>query len=76
MRSVSCLLFAPVERLVSHHSVLFSLLVNNLKILILPFLSLSEYTVFKSISRRRGGGSKNTSSHIRIRPGKNSRGSK
>ena len=63
-------------RLVSHHSVLFSLLVHLLNLLILPFLSLLEYTIFKSISKRRGGGSENTSSHRRRRPGMRRVGSK
>ena len=39
-RSVSCLLFTPVGRLVSHHSVLFRLLVHHIKLLVLPFLYL------------------------------------
>ena len=41
MSSVSCLLFNPVGRLVSHHSVLFCLLVHHLNLPIIPFLSLS-----------------------------------
>ena len=36
-------------------------------------LSLSEYTLFKIISIRRGGGSENTSSHKRGMPGASSR---
>ena len=55
-RSVSCLLFTPVGRFVSHHSVLFRLLVHHLNIIILPFLSISGCTLFNSMSRRRGGG--------------------
>ena len=54
----------------------FRLLVHLLNLLILPFLSLYEYTIFKSISRRRGGGSENSSSHRRRRPGTRSGGSK
>ena len=76
VRSVSCLLFIPVGRLVSHHSVLFRLLVYHIHFLLLTFLSFSKYTVFKSISRRWGGGSENTSSHRSRRPGMRSRGSK
>ena len=34
----------------------FCLLVHYLNLLIIPFLYISEYTVFKIISRRRGGG--------------------
>ena len=58
MRPVPCLLFTPMGKLVSHHSVLFCLLVHHINLLILPSLSLLEYTVFKGISRRRGGGEK------------------
>ena len=68
-RSVSCLLFTPVGRLVFHNLVIFRLLVHHINLLVLPFLSLLEYTVLKSISRIRGGGSKNTSIHRRRRPG-------
>ena len=41
----------------------------------LPF-SLSQYTIFNSISIIRGVGIENTSGHKRISPGKRSRGSK
>ena len=76
MKSVSCLLFTPVGRLVSHQLILFLLFVHHLNPLVLPFLSISEYTTFKSISRRRGGGSENTSGHTRRRPDASSRWSK
>ena len=46
----------------------FRLLVHHLNLLILPFLFLSEYTVFKSISRRRWGGIEKKSSHRGRRP--------
>ena len=39
-RSVLCLLFNPVERFMSHHSVLFCLLVRHFNLLVLTFLSL------------------------------------
>ena len=38
--------FTPVVRLVSHHSVIFHLLVSHLNLLILPFLSLSWSTPY------------------------------
>ena len=76
MRSVPCLLFNTVGRLVSHNSVIFRLLVHHINLLILPFLSLLDYTIFKSIPRRRGRGSENTSSHRRRRPDASSRWSK
>ena len=76
MRSVSYLLFIPMERSVSHHLVLFLLLVNHLNLLILLFLSILEYTVLKSITIRRGGGSENKSIHWKRRLGKRRRGSK
>ena len=66
---------SPVGRLVSHHSVIFRLLVHLLNPLILPFLSLYEYTIFKSISRKTGGGSNNSSNHRRRSPGMRSGGS-
>ena len=43
-------------RLVSHHLVLFRLLVIILNFLILLYLSLSEHSIFKSISRIGGVG--------------------
>ena len=55
-RSVPCLLFPPVGRLVSYHSFIFSLMVHHINLLILLLLSLSEYTLFKNISRTIGGG--------------------
>ena len=76
MRLVSCLLFSPVEELVSRHSVIFHLLVHHINLLILPLLYLSEYTAINIISKRRGGGLKNKSSHRRIIPGMMSRGRK
>ena len=39
----------------SHHLVIFSLLILILNILILIFLSLSDHATFGSISKRRGG---------------------
>ena len=45
-------------QLVSHNSVLFHLLVHLLNLLILPFLSLLEYTIFKIILRIIGVGRK------------------
>ena len=72
-RSVSCLLFTPMGILVSHYLVIFRLLIHHQKLLILPFLSLPEYTVFKSISRGRGKGGENTSSYRRRRLGMISR---
>ena len=71
--SVSCLLFNPMGWLVSHQSFIFCLLVHYLNLLIFPFLSLLEYTVFKINSRRRRGGSENTSIHRIRRPGASSR---
>ena len=47
--SVQCLLFTTVGWLVSHHSVLFCLLVLLQNLLIHPFLSLSDHAIFKSI---------------------------
>ena len=55
------------------HSIIFRLLVHHLNLLILTFLSLLEYTSFKSISRRIEGGGDNTSSHRKRRPGTRSR---
>ena len=52
---------------------IFRLLVHHINLLILPFLSLLEYTVFNSISIIRGGGSENESSHMRRRPGASGR---
>ena len=46
----------------------FILVVYHLNLLIYPFLSLSEYTVLKGISRIRGVRSGNTSIHRRRRP--------
>ena len=54
----------------------FRQLVHHINLLILTFLSLLEYTSFKSISRRIEGGSDNTSSHRKRRPGTRSRGIK
>ena len=76
MRSLSCLLFNTVGRLMSHHSVIFILLVHHINLLVHPFLSLLEYTIFNSISRRIGVGSENISSHRSRIPGISSRGSK
>ena len=58
MSSVSYLFFTPVGRLVSHHSVIFPLLDHHLNLLILPFLSLSEYTIFRLFQEEEGGGAK------------------
>ena len=61
--------FYSVGWLVSHHSVLFRLLFHILNLLIIPFFYISYYTIFKSISRRRGVGGKNLLSHRSRRPG-------
>ena len=55
MKSVSCLLFKPMVRLVSHHLIIFSLLVHHLNLLILPFLSLGVHRIQKYFKKKRGG---------------------
>ena len=47
----------------------FCLLVHHINLITLLLLSFSEYTLFESISRRRGVGRENKSSQRRIRPG-------
>ena len=46
MRSVSYLLFTSMGQLVSHHSVIFFLLVHHLNLLIFPFLSIFHNTLY------------------------------
>ena len=46
--------FTTMVQLVSSHLVIFILMVRHLNLIILPFLSILEYTLFKSISKRRG----------------------
>ena len=65
-----------VGQIVSHHLVIFRLLVHIINLLVLNFLYLSYYTIFKSISIIIGEGSENSSIHRRRRPGMRGGGSK
>ena len=54
MRSVSCLLFTPVGRLVSNQSIIFRLLVHHLNLLIIPFLFLGVHCIKEYLKEKRG----------------------
>ena len=74
--SIMSVVSPPLGQLVSHHSVIFHLLVLLINLLILTWLSLSDNSTLNSISRRRGGIIIKSSIHSRRRPGVRSGGRK